>query len=110
MYGFAADLLQSCNENTDFLTIKKNFELADRYYKEARAKANHLSLWHAAKVEGKSRSEWSSRQVEQEALVRSFDGMVSTTMNHLLMAYGVWLAKSQFNRPAKVDEDDVGAP
>jgi hypothetical protein len=109
-HAYAADVLLSCHEGVDFPAIRANFILADEHYKETTKIAAHLSLWHAAKVEGKVLSAWTQREIEQDALVRSLSGMASSCMNHLLSVYRIWLAKDQFVRPLVVDEDNVGAP
>ncbi len=110
LHGYSHDLLGSCNEGADFSTVQANFNLADQYYKEAKQNANHLSLWHAAKVEGKPVSGWTQREIEQNALLRSLEKMISSAMDNLLLVYRIWLAKEQFAHPAPKSEDDVGAP
>jgi hypothetical protein len=110
LHGYGDDLLGCCNEGADFSAVQANFNLADRYYKEVKQGVNHLSLWHAAKVEGRQVSEWTQREIEQDALLRSLDKGVSSTMDSLLSVYRIWLVKEQFIRPIPKSEDDVGAP
>jgi hypothetical protein len=94
--GYSTEMLRQCSEGSYFLSIKTSFRLAEEQYKKINQICNDLSLWHGAKVEGKSLSEWTLKEREQNILVRSLERATSGTMNALLGVYGFWLAKAQF--------------
>jgi hypothetical protein len=97
-----AAALRECNAGTDLPAMKEHFESADAGYKKVVALTSQLSLRFCKKVKEKNFDDWTRQEHADNALVRSLEGLTSTTMHHLQTAYRPWLAKAQF--PAKVEE------
>jgi hypothetical protein len=94
--------LRECNAGTDLLAMKEYFESADASHKKVVALTSQLSLRFCEKVKEKKLIDWTRQEHADNALVRSLEGLTSTTMHHLQTAYRPWLAKAQF--PAKAED------
>jgi hypothetical protein len=93
--------LRGCNGGTDLSAIQESFTLADARYRKTVELVAQLSLRFGKKVKGRKLTDWTPQEVADNALVRALQGLVSTTMNHLLGAYRPWLAKAQFTEGAE---------